>query len=138
MQWSGQDKNIQICLHMYAWKPDKWASGKNWWYHDIAKQLLGVAKYLCKNRHSRRLLQLKVISKDKLIFKTPEQSGLKIVLSSIELGSRSSYTLLKCCILIGWPHSVVSILNLKLSIWWSNESFPKGTSNYNNSMDTSH
>lgn len=101
----------------------------------LPKNCLEWQKYLCKNRHSRRLLQLKVISKDKLILKSPEQWGLKIVLSSIELGSRSSYTLLKCCILIGWPHSVVSIFNLKLSIWWSNESFPKGTSNYNNSMD---
>lgn len=95
-------------------------------------------KYLCKNRHSRRFLQLKVTSKDKLILKSPKQSGLKIVLSSIELGSRYSYTSFKCCILIGWPHSAVSIFNLKLSIWWSNESFPKGISYYNNSMDTSH
>lgn len=66
-----------------------------------------------------------------------EQSGLKIVISSIELSSRSSYTPFKCSSLIGWPNSAGSIFNLKLSISWSNESFPKRTNHYN-SMDTKH
>ena len=64
-----------------------------------------------KQRHSRRFLQLEVISKDKLI--ENEQSGLKIVISSIELSSRCSYRPFKCSNLIPWPNSEGSIFNLK-------------------------
>lgn len=119
-----------IGLHAYAGKTWQPGRGKNWWCHDVSRQRELWKK---SRRPSRRFLQLEIISKDKLI--KNEQWKLKIVISS---SSRSSYTLFKCSSLIGWPNSAGSIFNLKLSIWWSDESFPKGTNYYNNSMDSRH
>lgn len=127
-------------LDAYAWKTWPLGKGRKWvmsWHHwHQTMGWRGKTSFGKNQRHSRRFLQLEVISKAKLI--KNEQSGLKIVVSSIELSSRYFYTPFKCSSLVGWPNSAGSIFNLKLSIWWSDESFPKGTNYYNNSIDTKH